>query len=368
LKKALTAAVVASLALVAVSAAQAEPSIEVGKLDARTSSAPKRHARALAIANLTLPSAPLREGVPALGRLRFRTLISSVSQPTPYVTPDGMTVYVSSSDLYTPDPAAAQSYVNFLGWLTHGPELNGLYVFILTPAEVTAYCGGFAAACWSTASSIPGGFMVVAGEDTGGIPIEQAVAHEFGHHIAFHRVNTPWQAVEWGPKRWANYENVCANTANGNLFPGDEGAHYTLNPGEGWAEGYRQMNELRAEGTWRPLGWVVVDPFFMPDSTDLALISQDVMDPWSGPTPYVMQGRLRKGGVRRWTMHPYDGPMTASITGRPGTTVSFSVGGRIVRGPARRISTLVCGATSVKVVAHSKQGGRFVLRITEDDS
>jgi hypothetical protein len=77
--------------------------------------------------------------------------------------------------------------------------------------------------------------MIVAGEDTlGGVPREQALAHEYGHHIARHRLNTPWPAIDWGPKRWASYENVCQNVKSGSMFPGNETEpQYKLNPGEG---------------------------------------------------------------------------------------------------------------------------------------
>jgi hypothetical protein len=279
-----------------------------------------------------------------------------------------MTVYVSVSDWYAPDPAADLSYVNFLGWLTHGAELNGLNVYILTPEEMTAVCGEGAAACYSP--SLGGGSMIVAGEDTNGVPIEQAVAHEYGHHIANHRLNPPWRALDWGPKRWATSMDICAGVSAGELFPGAEppDPRYPLNPGEGWAEAYRLMNEMRAGGSWTPFGWVVVDPLFMPDAVTQALIQRDVVKPWSGPTVRVMQGRLPRRGVRRWEMYPDDGPMTATITGPPGTTVSLSVRGRVVRGPARRVSRLVCGgAAPITVVARSTRGGRYSVRVTEDD-
>jgi hypothetical protein len=318
-----------------------------------------RAAKRLEVANLRQATAPFRDTV--LKQRHPRRFYDS--PPTPYPTADGMTVYVSFSDYYTPDPAIAQSYVTFLGWLIHGSEMNGLYVYVYTPAQVTAVCGTGAVACYSS-----DGYMVIAGEDTAGVPVEQAIAHEYGHRIAQYRMNTPWPAFDWGPKRWATYENVCWNVDQGRMFPGVETQpQYQLNPGEGWAEAYRYMNERRA-GTWPPIGWIVVDPYFVPDTTALDLISLDVTQPWTGPTVYVKKGRFRGGGKRQWTFRPYDGPMSATVTGPRGTTVTFVVGGKVVRRPARRVAGVVCGEPAVTVRVQSKRAGLFALHVSEDSN
>jgi hypothetical protein len=318
----------------------------------------RHEAKPLAVVNMTLPAPRLHEGVVAAHRLRQ---LSALSPTTPYLTPDGMTVYISVSDYYVPDPAIDQAWANFLGWLTHGSEMNGLLVFVYTPQEIAYVCGPDAAACYGQNQ------MFVAGEDVGGVPVEQAIAHEYGHHVAFHRLNTPWPAVDWGPKRWATYYNVCGNAAQGSLFPGAETSPlYRLNPGEGWAEGYRQMNELRA-GTWSYLGWSVVDPFFIPDATALQLINQDVMKPWVGPSVHVTRGSLRRNGVRRWKFSPLDGQMRATVSGARGTTVSFVSRGKVVRRPARSVSRIVCGDPSITVVVRSTRGGKFRLQVSKND-
>jgi hypothetical protein len=305
----------------------------------------------------------------SIGAFRDRVLRGHVrrfydSPALPYRTADGMTVFVSFSDLYTADPAIAQSYADFLGWLAHGTELNGLYVYVYTPAQIDLTCGQGAAACYFPSL----GAMFVAGEDNGGIPVEQAVAHEYGHHIAEHRLNTPWAAGDWGPKRWATYENVCANVAAGRMFPGAEppDPNYTLNPGEGWAEGYRYMNELRA-GNWPPIGWIIVNQYFLPDQTALNLIGLDVANPWTGPKVYVKRGRFKGRGQRQFKFYPYDGPMSASVTGTARATITFVVGGKVVKAPAHRISGTVCGAPSVTVRVQTKRAGRFTLQVSEDN-
>src|SRR5207247_10694167 len=77
---------------------------------------------------------------------------------------------------------------------------------------------------------------------------EGVITHEYGHHIAAHRSNAPWETLAWGPKRWASAMQVCARTRKNELVPGAEDpVHYVVNPGEGWAETYRVLNE-RQEG------------------------------------------------------------------------------------------------------------------------
>src|SRR5207244_4852083 len=54
---------------------------------------------------------------------------------------------------------------------------------------------------------------------------------------------------------------ICARAAHGLAFPGDEGAHYALNPGEAFAETYRMLNVASAV-----VRWALVAPSFYPDA------------------------------------------------------------------------------------------------------
>jgi hypothetical protein len=49
-------------------------------------------------------------------------------------------------------------------------------VSVYTPQEIAYVCGPYAAACYGQNQ------MLVAGQDVDGFPIEQAIAHEYGHH------------------------------------------------------------------------------------------------------------------------------------------------------------------------------------------
>lgn len=303
------------------------------------------------------PSAPIHDM--RVKRLALRSLLET--PPTPYTTADGMTVYFSTSDYYLHVPAIEQAWVDFLDRLVHGPELDGLRVHMDSPDEITAICGAGAAACFDPST----GDMYIAGEDNGGIPLEQAVAHEYGHRIASNRSDAPWSASDWGTKRWASYTRVCPHVLfTHDMYPGDEGAHYTRNPGEGFAEAYRHLNELQAQN-WQPIGWIVVDPIFQPTPEAFSLLRRDITDPWSGPTAYRKTGRLAPHGVRRYHVPAWDGRVTAQVTAPHGASVSFSsgFGGRFA-GPARRISGLTCGDKVLTVTVTSRRGGRFALNFT----
>ncbi len=169
-------------------------------------------------------------------------------------------VFVSSA--LPPDLGTAQSWADFLAGLMHGPELSALTAYIGTFAEMQEICGEHALGCYGANR------MVSMGETVFGVTAAEVVRHEYGHHIAFHRVNAPWQAIGWGPKHWASVESVCARAAGGTAFPGDEGGNYALNPGEAWAETYRLLDERGAGASGS--GWQIVDSSFFPDEVAFA--------------------------------------------------------------------------------------------------
>jgi hypothetical protein len=115
-------------------------------------------------------------------------------------------------------------------------------------------------------------------------------AHEYGHHIAANRRNDPWDANDWGTKRWASVVGVCTRVAAGSAFPGDEGDHYTLNPGEAFGEAYRFLNIQRG-GTWANFP-LIVDASFAPTADSLASVLTDVQQPWAGPASTSWDGQF----------------------------------------------------------------------------
>ena len=167
---------------------------------------------------------------------------------------------------------------------------------------------------------------------------EEVAAHEYGHAIAFARVN-PYDptgtAVTWGPVYWASYEGVCPRTADGQAFPGDEGAHYAQNPGEAWADTYRMLNG------GQPSLWQFDNEFY-PNATDYKLARDDITNPWSGiRAPDRWRALSPSSGAERpVTLSTFDDGPGARVTLRAGGIAAHRavpvLAGRVTRRAAHR--------------------------------
>jgi hypothetical protein len=216
---------------------------------------------------------------------------AGVSGPTrAYTTSDGQSVRVRVSRAYPDDVTADRALVDFLDSRLHGPELGSLSVYVGAPAEIERLCGGGGAvACYGVAEQR----MYVPGEAVHGVPVEYALTHEYGHHLASWRTNWPWNALDWGAKYWSSAMRVCAGVEAGRLFPGNQGRHYLSDPGEGFADGYAHVH-------YPDVPWQY-NPILRPDRAALAAIRRDVLHPWTGPRSRTFRGRLGQGrGTRRF--------------------------------------------------------------------
>jgi hypothetical protein len=239
----------------------------------------------------TLDAPPLgvaRTALPTLDLLAITRLDARPRSATrgawwggPIVTSTGETVNFYVSDNFPPTEAnqtTRQSWANFFAWLYHGSELGTITIYQAPLFEVRDLCGNpNAGGCYS-----PSQHVLVFPGDVGAAIEADIGAHEYGHHVASSRRNDPWDANAWGPKRWASYVGVCARAGAGSAFPGDEADHYTLNPGEAFAETYKVLNQQRG-GTWAYLP-LVVDSSFTPDGGGFAAALGDVQQPWTTPT------------------------------------------------------------------------------------
>jgi hypothetical protein len=203
----------------------------------------------------------------------------------PVVTSTGETVTLYLSDRFPPDEAARLSWANFFASLYHGSELSTVTIYQAPLDEVGEICGSEAAGCYS-----PSRHVLVFPGDVGQGADADVGAHEYGHHVAASRRNDPWDPNDWGPKRWGTAVGVCSRVASGTAYPGDEGDHYTLNPGEAFAEAYRILNIQRG-GTWANLP-LIVDSSFMPTADSLAAALGDVQQPWSTPAQTSWDGQF----------------------------------------------------------------------------
>jgi hypothetical protein len=274
-----------------------------------------------------------------------------------YTASTGEQVTVYSSNAYPLDPTANQAVADFIAGLIHGKEISKVTAYMAPAAEVASLCqSNEADGCYYPASSQ----LVSIGEDSQYSTVEEVLTHEYGHHIATNRFNDPWEAVNWGTKRWATVERVCSKTQLGLAFPGDEGEHYLSNPGEAFAESYLHLNEVRKsvpETRW------FYDPQFAPTAASLAAIEQDVLQPWDSYAVLNWKGRFsRRGQIGTAALKtPLDGLVELRLKAPRGSQV------RIYGRNARQVSatvarSVVCGQRSVLTQVLSGGPGAFTAK------
>jgi hypothetical protein len=294
-------------------------------------------------ANTWFPLARAIEGPgTALSKTRLtRTSVSWAGGRTTASTGETVTVYVSVS--LPAELGTAQTWADFIAGLLHGNEISLLTAYIATFAEMQEICGEYALGCYA------GNRMVATGETVHGITAAEVVRHEYGHHIALHRLNTPWLAIDWGPKNWSTTLNVCWRTEQGSAYPGDEGDRYSLNPGEAWAETYRLLNERWSSATGS--GWQIVDGSFYPNEAAFQAAEQDVLRPWASPRNLRFSRSFTKRGRRAWVI-----PLSTPLDGSLEITVSLPKNG------LQDVSLI--GADRKSVLASGLWSSRTTKRLT----
>jgi hypothetical protein len=237
-------------------------------------------------------------------------------------------------------------------------------VHVLSPPEMATICPG-AVACYGDDT------LLIQGEPgQDGTPISEALVHEYGHHVAFHRVNDPFPggAVAWGPKRWASYANVCTRALAGTAFPSDEGEHYEQNPGEAFADSYRIVNGGNPS-LWR------YDNSFLPDDAARAAIVEDVVHPYSTATiAQQLNASLSARGSRTTRVGtlatPLDGQVRLNVSTSRGLRATVSLVDAadhrlLARSSGGWATGVNCGTRQMDVVAErgSKVGGRLSVSV-----
>jgi hypothetical protein len=283
-----------------------------------------------------------------------------------YTVTGGEKVFVYVSTSYAGADVVAQQWAGFFAGLPHGSELGLLRAYVAPLAQVQDLClSDHVLGCYG------GRNLVIVGDSSAGVPPAAVAAHEYGHHIAANRVNTPWLALDWGSKRWASYEGICTRVAARTAFPGDEGSNYSLNPGEAFAETFRVLVETG--GVASAYSWPIVDVSFEPDAQALAAVRDDVLHPWMLATTTILRGRFAPGRTT-WTRRvatPLDGDVRIGLNTPAELVVRSGEGQRIVATGAwnsaggKSAEYRVCGTRSLEVrIARRGTAHRFTVRIS----
>ena len=310
-----------------------------------------RHLEAPARSDLLYASGPITDAPAIAAPNRARIPLAHQRR---YRTAAGEVIALGISPFYSFDAAQIQAWRDFIDSLLHGKELQDVFIYLAPPFEVAERCGPNAAACY--VDSPVGPEIVSPGEDLDEqLTAEAILAHEYGHHVANRRVNPPWDALDYGTKRWATYVSVCAAVLAGQFFPGDQYGHYRLNPAEGFAEAYRVANQRRLGLVEAP--WRIVDERFYPDATATALIEQDVLEPWTAHNTVTYRGRFTRRGPNRHTF--------SVATGLDGDLAARVRAPRGVRFRVTNAFTTVCGQRTTDFTVRRVKGfGSFTLVVS----
>jgi hypothetical protein len=171
-----------------------------------------------------------------------------------------------------------------------------------------------------------------------------------------------------GPQERASGAALCRRAADGSAYPGDEGDHYELNPGEAWAETYRLMDERKTGESGS--GWQLIDPSFYPDDIALQSAERDVAQPWTAGTRTTYRHRFTVKSKRLWSVGiaaPLDGDIAVTIRlpkGGVQEAVLVDRESNAVLGTAlwsgagvKRVTTTLCGIRSL--VLKVRQRGAY---------
>ena len=275
----------------------------------------------------------------------------------------GTFVHIEVSDSYPVDDALPQDWATYLGSLVHGPELARLTLNLMPLSDVQTKCGSQALACYDPTLQT----IFASPEDQlDSPPAKEIVTHEYGHHVANSSNDTPWDALDYGTKRWSSYENICAKAAGGTASPGDEGSHYFQNSGEAFAESYRVLN-LQKLGL-PDSGWDIVAPSFYPDATALTLLQEDITTPWVGPTASKLHGSFGTGVVRTFRVQTHlDGTLTARLVAPTKAKMRlalYNAGTLVLRGTSIRYE--ICGERNLTLKVERLSGrGAFTVNVSK---
>ncbi len=169
------------------------------------------------------------------------------------------------------------------------PGARAAHVHIASLAEVQELCGSRALGCYSRDE------MVSLGEPApDGTTPEEVVRHEYGHHVAWYRLNTPWRAIDWGPKNWASAATRVLARCTARGVPREPELELRAEPGRSLGRGLPAHGRAQGGDHDRDLA----DHHRRASSPTRRLFvaaERDVLQPWTVNTEVGIQAQLREG-------------------------------------------------------------------------
>jgi hypothetical protein len=267
--------------------------------------------------------------------------------------------------------AEPQALADFLGTLIHGSEMELLTLQLDTPSQIEFDCGYGAEACYFTSENK----IVLSGDGEAapeGASREFILAHEYGHHVAHHRLSpAPFPAaIDWGPPHWASVENVCQGARAGTLYPGNEGTHYFSDPGEAFAESFARYRFPDSGVGWRYLAAL------KPGPAAFKAIREDTLEPWLGRSSFLLSGEAPAAGSGA-VVKSFRTPLDGAVSLRPAhfrhryRLSLLSPGGHVLRSTRQGLSLrhqlnfTVCGQSrlSLQIRSARHSGEPFELQV-----
>lgn len=314
-------------------------------------------------------AAPIRDVVLGTDDDAPKVARKAAFAPAVYPDGDGHSVSIQFSDSYPAKTAAdAQALATFFGTFTHGVEMNGLRVVVLTRDEVDLACGAVVLACYDIVNQTM--FVSGDGDEAGQAPNDFVMAHEYGHHLAKNNINPPFSGVFGasvpGPKYWASAAGVCPGIGTG-YFSLDVNAGYYRFPGEVFAETFAHK---RFPGT---VPWQFeTNP---PTQLDFQAIDLDVRFPWTAQTRSKIRGRFKKKGKKvlqsKLIATPLDGSFQVRLKGPKKSNYDLFLltpdrtgvyGESTKRKSKETVNTVICGERRIRAtVGRFRGSGKYKL-------